>query len=79
MPVVSCPTPSLKYLTHFHTHTHTPSTMSVRSIPKVVVVTDPIAAATILRAEGSHPSRMIEENMIWIHRKENLHPSMLFS
>jgi len=63
---------------HTHTHAHA-HTLLVRSVPNAVVISDPVAAANILRAEGKYPSRMIEENMIWIHRKNNLQSSMLFS
>ena len=44
-----------------------------------VVISDPDAAAAMLRAEGKYPSRMIEENVMWIYRKNNLPYSMFFS
>ena len=72
--------------THTHSHLHTTHTythihlnIAVNSGTKTVVISDPVAAATVLRAEGKHPSRGVEENMMWIYRKNNLPLPMFFS
>lgn len=62
-----------------HTHTLMLNVTAVQSGVKTVVISDPVAAATVLRAEGKHPSRGIEENMMWIYRKNNLPLPMFFS
>lgn len=66
------------HTTH-HTHTLMLNVTAVQSGVKTVIISDPIAAATVLRAEGRHPSRGIEENMMWIYRKNNLPSPMFFS
>ena len=67
--------------THTHTHTHTHNVWMPVGMQGMnsVVISDPDAASTMLRAEGKYPSRLIEENMMWIYKKNNLPYAMFFS
>lgn len=80
MHTLTCTHSTHVHTTHYtHTHTLMLNVTAVQSGVKTVVISDPVAAATVLRAEGKHPSRGIEENMMWIYRKNNLPLPMFFS